>query len=70
MVGPFIIKIKVSFPVIEIFIKDMEFQTTNTINYDPHHIISIRNQVNKNNPFEHQDVEGLVESVNKQLFLY
>ena len=43
---------------------DMGFQTTIAINYDPHHIISIRKQVNKNKTFEHQEVEGLVESKN------
>ena len=40
------------------------FQTAATINYDPHHVISIRRQVNENKPFEHQEVEGLVESAN------
>ena len=50
--------------MIEIFLKGMEFQTTTTINYDPHHIISIRKQVNKNKPFEHQEVESLAEKAN------
>ena len=40
------------------------FQTNVAINYDPHHIISIRKQVNKNKPFEHQEVERLVEKAN------
>ena len=64
MVGPFIIKRKVAFPVIESLIKEMRFQTTIAVNYDPLHIISIRKQVNKNKPFEHMEVEGLVESAN------
>ena len=42
----------------------MRFQTTPTINYDPHHVITIRRQVNKNKPFEHHEVEGLAESSN------
>ena len=42
----------------------MGFQTTTVVNYDPHHIISIKRQVNKNNPFEHQEVEGLSKKAN------
>ena len=64
MVGPFIIKIKISLHVVESLLKEMGFPTTTSINYDPHHIISIRKQVNKNKPFEHQEVEGLDESEN------
>ena len=64
MIGPFIIKSKVALPLIEGFIKEMGFQTNTAINYDPRHIISIRKQVNKNMPFEHQEVEGLVEKEN------
>ena len=64
MVGPFNIKSKVTLHVIEILFKDMWLQTVTTINYDPHHIISIRKQVIKSNHFEHQEVEGLVESAN------
>ena len=55
VVGPFIIKSKDTVPVIESFLKDMGFQITTTVNDDPHHIISIRKQVNKNKPFEHQE---------------
>ena len=62
--GPFIIKINAALPVLERFLKEMGFQIATAINYDPHHIISIRKQVNKNNPFEHQEVEGLAESEN------
>ena len=40
--------------MVEIFLEEMDFKTTNAVNYDPHHIISIRRQVNKKNPFEHQ----------------
>ena len=39
----------------------MDFQNEQRINYDPHHIISERNQSNKNKPFDHQVVEGLEE---------
>ena len=53
VVGPSLIKRKVAFPVVESLLKYMGFQTSTTINYDPHHIISIRKQVNKNKPFEH-----------------
>ena len=61
VIGPFIIKRKVALPVIENLLKDMVFPTSTAINYDPHHIITIRKQVNKNNPFEHEEVEGLAE---------
>ena len=37
----------------------MGFQIDVSINYDPHHIISIRRQVNKNKPFEHYEAAGL-----------
>ena len=42
----------------------MRFQAEAAINYDPHHIISIMRQVNKNNPFEHFEVAGLSEAAN------
>ena len=56
VIGPFSIKRKDAFPMVEIFLKQMNFETTNVVNYDPYHIISIRGQVNKNKPFEHQEV--------------
>ena len=64
VVGPLIIKNKVSLPVIEILLHEMNFKKATTINYDPHHIISQRRQLNKNKAFEHQVVEGLVERAN------
>ena len=63
-VGPFIIKNKYALPIIEILVKEMGFPTEVAINYDPHHIISIRRQVNRNNPFEHFEVVGLPETAN------
>ena len=62
--GPFIIKNKVSLPVVESLLKEMDFKTTFAVNYDPQHVISIRRQLNKNKDFEHQVVEGLDEKVN------
>ena len=64
VVFPFIIKSKVTFPVVDNLLKEMRFQTVVDVNYDPHHVISIRIQVNKNKPFEHQEVASLVESSN------
>ena len=64
MIGPFIIKSKDALHVIESLLKEMGFQRVSPTNYDPHHIISIRKQVNKNKPFEHQEVEGLDEKEN------
>ena len=42
----------------------MGFQTDVVVNYDPHYIISIRRRVNKNMPFEHNEIAGMEESVN------
>ena len=39
----------------------MDFKTTFAVNYDSHHVISIRRWVNKNKHFEHQEVQGLDE---------
>ena len=50
--------------MIESLLREMGFQTDVVINYDPHHILSIRRQVNKNNPFEHFEVAGLSKTVN------
>ena len=50
--------------MIEILLREMGFPTEAFINYDPHHIISIIRQVNKNNPFEHFEVAGLSKTAN------
>ena len=42
----------------------MDFQKEAKVNYDPHHVISLRKQANKNKPFEHQPIEGLAETAN------
>ena len=49
--------------MIEILLREMGFPMEATINYDPHHIISIIRQVNNNNPFEHFEFVGLAETV-------
>ena len=64
VVGPFIIKSKFVLTIVERLLKEMKFQTVAVVNYDPHHVISVRREVNKNKPFEHQEVEGLAESAN------
>ena len=64
VVDPFIIKRKDDLPIVEDLLKEMRFQTITVVNYVPHHIISIRRQVNKNKPFEHQEVVGLARSAN------
>ena len=64
VIGTFIIKSKDALPMIESFLKDMVFQTSIAVNYDSHHIISIRRQVNKNKPFEHQGVKFLAKKAN------
>ena len=42
----------------------MDFQKEQRVNYDPHHIISQRKQLNKNKPFDHRTVEGLDKIAN------
>ena len=42
----------------------MGFQKDVVVNYDPHHIISIRREVNKNWPSKHNEIAGMAESVN------
>ena len=64
VIGPFIIKNKVALPVVESLLKGMDSKASFRVNYDPEHVISIRIQVNKNKPFEHQEVEGLAEKTN------
>ena len=46
----------------------MDFQKEEKVNYDPHHIISQRKQLNKNKPFDHQIVEGLEKMANLSNF--
>ena len=47
----------------------MEFQKDPKANYDPHHIISLKKQANKNKPFEHHFIEGLNETANLLQFM-
>ena len=47
----------------------MEFQKEPKVNYDPHHVISLRKQANKNKPFDHQSIEGLAETANLLKFM-
>ena len=61
VIRPFIIKRKVALHMVESLLKEMDLKKTNVVNYDLHHIISINRQVNKNNLFEHQEVESLDE---------
>ena len=63
-VGPFIIKSRAALPVIKGLLQDMNFKKDTLVNYDPHHIISQRRQINKNMEFEHQVVEGLAKKYN------
>ena len=50
--------------MIEILLREMGFQTEVCINYYPHHSISIKRQINKNNPFENFEVASLSETAN------
>ena len=61
VVGTFIIKNKYGLPIVETMLQNMNFKKAIAANYDPHHVISLRRQLNKNKAFEHQEVEGLAE---------
>ena len=54
--------------MIEKLLEVMDFQKEEKMNYDPHHIISQRKQLNKNKPFDHQIVEGLDKMENLSNF--
>ena len=60
-VGSFIFKSKGSLMFVENLLVGMEFKKEPKINYDPHHVISLRKQANKNKPFDHQSIEGLAK---------
>ena len=49
---------------IEKLLAGMEFKKDPRINYDPHHVISLRKQANKNKQFDYQYIEGLAEAAN------
>ena len=66
--GSFIIKIKASSPIVERLSGIMDFQKFETLNYDPHKVISQRRQQNKNKSFEHQVVEGMDKIANLLIF--
>ena len=63
-VGPFIFKGKGSLAFIERLMENMDFIKYVNMNYDPHQVISLRKQANRNKPFEHQAIEGLAEMAN------
>ena len=50
--------------MIKIFLKEICFLTKVAINYDPHHVISIKRKDLKRNPFEHFEVSRLAEVAN------
>ena len=54
--------------VIEKLLEVMDFQKEEKMNYDPHQIISHRRQLNKNKPFDHQNIEGLDKMTNLSNF--
>ena len=53
-VGSFIFKSKGALVFIEKLLENVDFQKEPNVNYDPHHVISLRKQANKNKPFEHE----------------
>ena len=63
-VGTFIFKSKGALVFIEKLLENMDFIKDSSVNYDPHQVVSLRKQANRNKPFEHQAVEGLAEMAN------
>ena len=63
-IGPYVVKSRVSLPMIYNLLKSMGFYLGAYINYDPHQVISKRKQANQNKPFEHTEVAGLREEAN------
>ena len=49
-------------------LKVLIFPKAKKIRYDPHHIISNRRQQNKNDPYDHQTVEGIDKIANLESF--
>ena len=64
VVGPFTIKNKGSFPMVEGLLRELGFDTEPAINYDHHQVISNRRKAQKRNPFKHKEVVGLEKSSN------
>ena len=58
-IGPFVIKVRSSLPVIEKFLKAMNFKEVDKIRYDPKQVISQRRKKNKYTPYEHEEVQDL-----------
>ena len=59
--GPYVVKSRVVLPIIDNLLRSIGISLGGSMNYDPHQVISIRRQLNKNKVFEHQEVEGLAE---------
>ena len=68
-VGSFILKNKGALFFIEKLLASMEFKKEPKINYDPHHVISLKKKANKNKSFDHQFIEGLKEAANLLQFM-
>ena len=71
-VGPFIIKYKFGFPMIEGILQDMNFMKSTKVNYDPHHIISQRRKHNKMKNFnvgkQKDQLKGIILCIISQMW--
>ena len=63
-VGPCTIKSRAALPLADNLLRNMGFLLGQSINYDPHQVISKRRHTDKNNPFKHTEVAGLREAAN------
>ena len=54
VVGPFTIKSKGSFPMVECLLRELVFETEPAINYDPRQVISNKRKSQRINPFKHE----------------
>ena len=64
VIGPYVIKSTTALPIIDNLLRSMGFSLGSPINYDAQQVISKRILENKNNLFEHTEVDGLRDVAN------
>jgi hypothetical protein len=67
VIGPFVVKSRSCLSQVKKKLKEFGFSKIQGRKYDPHQIISKRRQMNKNAPYEHENVEGLDKLANLEV---
>ena len=67
VIGPFFVKSRSCLSQVKEKFKYFGFSEIQGRKYDPHKIISKRRQMNKNAPYEHENVEGLDKLANMEV---